>query len=54
MKAENLGGTIQIEGSYLEIATLVTVLEQYVKDNPNDSLVKDMIHVIQNPIMKSV
>lgn len=48
MKVENVDGKIKIEGSYIEIATIVQALDSYwlTKD---DEFVKELAYELHNP-----
>jgi hypothetical protein len=56
MKAENVGEKIIIEADYVETATLVDVLRDYRRKNPNAwdyELVTDLLRVLDNPTLKN-
>lgn len=49
MKAYNHNGYIRFEGTYWEVASIVTVLDDYLALNPDDETIREIVETLHNP-----
>lgn len=48
MEVKNVGGKIQIEGSYYEIALITTALDKYLH-NVDSQILEELVNKLHNP-----